>query len=751
MTSISSAAPKCIGSLVASGDAVHQPKRPKRNMDPLQWQQAKALIGAMLSQEPVDRGAFLSQHCPDPVLRAEIDALLDHQSQSTTLSKLSIGGAADDGNDLPPGSRVGPYVILGPLGRGGMGEVFLGSDTRLHRKVALKCVLRSSDAVSDSRSQILREARAAARVKHPNVAAVHDLIEHAGRTFIVMEYVEGESLAARLQLAPLPVSSVIAIGRQLASALAAAHAQGIVHRDLKPANIQVTPEGSVKVLDFGVAATVALLSTAANATSTSSRGAEVRGVQPGTLGYMSPEQMLGRDVGPRSDIFSLGVVLYEMACGRRPYRGGDPLEILGAVLKRPTPVHELNPQASPRLSEIIARALESDPDRRFESASEFERTLDGLEHSHDTSKVGPDSSSPAEFGGINNLAASELRGRLLLAQSSADLRRLKYEVEGYLSMRPHDVDGRMLNDEIERAIGLVVRTVDDQSKAGRHQETTAERLRRSYYRWAAFAVMAVATLCGGLWLRLAGGQPELRYAEHRPGTLSPQSSAPAPMVPRAQDGTELARPSSPSPVLPVPVPPTSSSARRPQDLKADVEPRLASPPDVTTLPPSTAPDVRPSPVREPPPVQPLQPPVVASPPPAVTPTARPPIQTTVPPVLESPPTPAPSPVASASDEPAIRMLIGAYAEAYSSLDVRAVQRAYPSVNAEALQRGFAQMRSQKVQIQGEQIEINGAIAKVTLTWQMAAAGRVGGSITASSRVELTLEKMGGAWIIVGRR
>jgi serine/threonine protein kinase len=538
-------------------------------MDSLRWQQAKALVAAVLGQQPNDRSGFLSQHCADLALLAEIDALLRHQDEPTTTSQ-SIGVDADDGGDLAPGSRVGSYVIIERLGRGGMGEVFLGSDPRLHRKVALKCLLRSSDAVGDSRSRILREARAAARIKHPNVATVHDLIEHAGRAFIVMEYVEGESLAARLQRAQLPVSSVMAIGRQLASALSAAHAEGIVHRDLKPANIQVTPDGTVKVLDFGVATAIAFLSTMVTASITSGEGAELRGFHPGTLGYMSPEQMLGRDVGPRSDIFSLGVVLHEMAAGRRLYRGSDPFEILGAVLKTPTPVHELNPEAPPRLSEIIAKALEADPDRRFESASELERALDGLERSHDPARVGPDNPSAGELAGIGNVPASEFRGRLLLAKSAADLRRLKYELEGYLSTRPQDVDGRMLSDEIERAIGLNVLASGDQPKVGRHQETMSTRSRRSYYRSAAFTAVAVAVLYGGLWLRSAWRRPDLRYAEQGSGALSQQSSQPVQVVPPKHDSPDVAQgPSSlPPSVAPAPSTRFPLSVRRPAQFDA---------------------------------------------------------------------------------------------------------------------------------------------------------------------------------------
>jgi serine/threonine protein kinase len=163
--------------------------------------------------------------------------------------------------NIVPGDHIGPYVILRRLGHGAMGQVFLAEDSRLHRKVALKQVFGDSDSQATIRSSVLREAEAVARINHSNVAIVHDVIEHAGAAFIVMEYVEGETLAARLARERLPVSVVVQFGRQLAAALAAAHSNGIIHRDLKPSNIQVTPQNSVKILDFGVAKVIELLST----------------------------------------------------------------------------------------------------------------------------------------------------------------------------------------------------------------------------------------------------------------------------------------------------------------------------------------------------------------------------------------------------------------------------------------------------------------------------------------------------------
>jgi serine/threonine protein kinase len=217
------------------------------------------------------------------------------------------------------GAVVGPYQILEWLGGGGMGEVFLGHDPRLDRRVALKRLTAPDAGSPDAASRILREARAVARLTHAHIAGIYDVLEHEGHTYIVMEYVDGVSLSAHLAGGPRPASEVRAIGRQIASALAAAHAQGVIHRDLKPANIQVMHDGSIKVLDFGVARLAALPGRTMDVTRTPSAGDGTVQGNPGTPIYMAPEQLVGRAADARSDIYSAGVVLFLMATGRRPY------------------------------------------------------------------------------------------------------------------------------------------------------------------------------------------------------------------------------------------------------------------------------------------------------------------------------------------------------------------------------------------------------------------------------------------------
>ena len=249
-----------------------------------------------------------------------------------------------------------------------MGEVFLGHDPRLERRVALKCLIASAASRADDQARMLREARAAARLNHPNIAAVYDVLQQEDRTFIVMEYVEGESLAARLARERVPLEQVRAIGRQLASALAAAHAQGVVHRDLKPANIHIGPDGTVKVLDFGVAKLEQPVGAAPEQTAA--------GSNPGTPIYMSPEQLLGHPIDHRSDIYSAGAILYQLATGRRPFEERNPVALALAMQSADPPAaYVMNPDVPRDLSDVIARMLHRDPARRLQSMRDVEMLL----------------------------------------------------------------------------------------------------------------------------------------------------------------------------------------------------------------------------------------------------------------------------------------------------------------------------------------------------------------------------------------
>jgi serine/threonine protein kinase/predicted Zn-dependent protease len=273
-------------------------------------------------------------------------------------------------------STVGPYRILGKIGSGGMGDVYLAEDPRLERHVALKTLTEARLGSPDARDRLLREARAVAQLNHPGIAAIYDVVEAGARTHIVMEYVEGEPLSSRLRHGRFEAAEATSIGIELCDAVAAAHGRGVVHRDLKPANVVLTPEGHVKVLDFGLAMTPARLeeaaALAAGDATTPSHPPRILG----TPAYMAPEVLRGPQVDHRSDIYSIGVMLFELLTAQRPFKGADVLELGVAILTEPAPPPaSLVPDVPAGLSAVVARAMARDPAERFQSALEMRQAL----------------------------------------------------------------------------------------------------------------------------------------------------------------------------------------------------------------------------------------------------------------------------------------------------------------------------------------------------------------------------------------
>ena len=273
--------------------------------------------------------------------------------------------------EIVVGTTVQHYRINERLGSGGMGEVYRADDLRLGRPVALKFLSPSLKADPESRARLLNEARAASLLRSPNIAVTYDIGESDGADFIVMEYVEGETLASRLSTGPLPVREAVQAGIQVADALDEAHSRGIIHRDIKSANLMRTSRGLVKVLDFGLAKI--LPGTGADVTRAQ---VTVAGMVIGTVSYMAPEQALGKSVDHRSDLFSLGVVLYEMLTGRVPFEGATPTEIIDHILHQdPPPVSSYVSSVPPSMDAVIARALEKSPAFRYQSAREIHADL----------------------------------------------------------------------------------------------------------------------------------------------------------------------------------------------------------------------------------------------------------------------------------------------------------------------------------------------------------------------------------------
>ncbi len=284
------------------------------------------------------------------------------------------------------GQVVGHYRVLQKLGAGGMGLVYEAEDLKLGRHVALKFIPENLASDPKSLERFTREARAASQLNHPNICTIHGIEDNNGHPFIVMEKLEGESLKQHLAGHAMELDEVLDVGVQVADALAASHAKNIVHRDIKPANIFLTPGGQVKVLDFGLAKIVHYLGTADDGGVDQSLTAV--GLIPGTAVYMSPEQARSETVDARSDLFSLGVVLYEMATGQRPFAGSNSWMILDAVLHlKPLPPRDLNPKIPIELESIIGKALEKDRARRYQSAAEIRSDLALLKRATDSGEV----------------------------------------------------------------------------------------------------------------------------------------------------------------------------------------------------------------------------------------------------------------------------------------------------------------------------------------------------------------------------
>ena len=272
------------------------------------------------------------------------------------------------------GQQVSHYRILGKLGGGGMGVVYEAEDLKLGRHVALKFIPENLAGDPKSLERFTREARAASLLNHPNICTIHGIEDNNGHPFIVMERLEGESLKQHIAGHPMETAKVLDVGVQVAEALVASHAKNIVHRDIKPANIFLTPTGQVKVLDFGLAKLVHNLGTEDDAGADNSLTAV--GVIPGTAVYMSPEQARSETVDGRSDLFSFGVVLYEMATGKKPFTGANSLVTLDAVLhSKPTPPRDINPKIPIELEGIIGKAMEKDRNHRYQSAAEMRSDL----------------------------------------------------------------------------------------------------------------------------------------------------------------------------------------------------------------------------------------------------------------------------------------------------------------------------------------------------------------------------------------
>jgi len=336
--------------------------------DHSEWERLEILFEAAVALQGEERDGFLNREELSPELRAELEALLLRAEPAERLfdaMAASLPAATPEEEVSSPsdplvGRRVGHYLLAERIGGGGMGVLYRARDTRLEREVALKFLPPHLGLDPGAKKRFLVEARAAAALDHPDICTVHEIGEmEDGRLFIAMACYDGETLKERIARGPLPVTEAVTLAVRIARALAAAHDRGIVHRDVKPANVMLTREGGVKLLDFGLA-------TIADVTLTQP------GSTPGTAAYMSPEQVRGEPVDGRSDLWSLGVVLYEMLSGTRPFRGGMDAVIVDSVLhQEPEPVENLRPETPVPVARAVARLLQKDPTARHGSADEL--------------------------------------------------------------------------------------------------------------------------------------------------------------------------------------------------------------------------------------------------------------------------------------------------------------------------------------------------------------------------------------------
>src|SRR5262245_53354512 len=331
------------------------------------------------------------------------------------------------------GTTLGHYRVREKIGAGGMGEVYLAYDEHLDRHVAIKVLRETGIDSHASRARLVREARTASKLNHPSICTIHEVGEAEGQTFIAMELMEGQSLSARLAHGPLPAKDVLRYALQLADALAHAHARNVIHRDLKSTNVMITPEGRAKVLDFGLAKQLS-----GNEVAEASTLSQVTLTEPGALGgtlaYMSPEQLRGEPVDARSDIWALGVVLYEMVAGVRPFHGRTAFELSAAILNHsPLPLTLKVPTA---LRVLIERCLEKEPVQRYQRASEVHAAVEAIQLSEGALSApegsGGVAAPPVPFGdrgrGHCDAAAAQLHERLAVLTEAERSKRRVYSV-----------------------------------------------------------------------------------------------------------------------------------------------------------------------------------------------------------------------------------------------------------------------------------------------------------------------------------
>ena len=622
------------------------------------------------------------------------------------------------------GRAISHYRVLDTLGAGGMGVVYLAEDDRLGRQVALKFLPPEASRDETTLERFRLEARAASSLSHPGICTVFDIGDDGGSPFIVMEALKGETLRDRIKRAPIKVSDVLDLAIQLADALEAAHSQGIVHRDIKPGNIFVGEKNRVKILDFGLAKLVQ--PTDATATMSAEDQLTLPGSTLGTVSYMSPEQARGEEVDARSDLFSLGTVIYEMAAGVQAFGGSSPGAVIAAILIRPAPsILERNETIPPRLEEIIQKALEKDRDLRYQHAADF---LTDLKRLRRDVELNSSHSSATVLAARPDLVTMAPASRGSIAKAATGSR---------ASIAPAEPTGPM---------SLAPASLAPASLAGASQAERAPA-------WRHGAVAGAAVVLVGLglaWVWRPHAEPPAPSAQAAVAQApSSQAGPPASSGPEAasRSSAAAAAPASAAPAIP---PPQTVSAARPLPATGLVP---ASSPAATR-----AAHVAAMPPAETPPPPPQLAPVVSAPVLSTVPLTNVPLTNAS---VPAPPPSAPAPraapaappaasaAAAESDDAAIRRTLATYALAVEKKDVSLFRTVRPGLSAAEegrLRDSFKQIESQQVTLEIEDIRVEGRTATVRLTRKDSLV--VGGRRqTQNSRQVLRLEKTGADWII----
>ncbi|HEY5405303.1 MAG TPA: serine/threonine-protein kinase, partial [Pyrinomonadaceae bacterium] len=342
-------------------------------MKPDRWHKIEQIFHAALQRKPEDRANFLNQSCAgDIALYDDVKALLTSYQNDDSFFEDSASALAAEMFADRVGETIGPYEVLSQLGSGAMGVVYLAQDVQLGRKIALKLLPSQFTNDKDRLRRFQQEARAASALNHPNILTVHEVKQEGGLHYIATEFVDGVTLRQHIQVRQMSLDEVLAIAVQVAGALQAAHAAGIAHRDIKPENIMIRSDGYIKVLDFGLAKlTENELSPAVAETNP--------GVVMGTPRYMSPEQARGLDVDLRTDIFSLGTVIYELVTGKLPFEGETTSDVIAALIKdEPESMRTSVPELPVEFEQVVSKALAKDRAQRYQTIAEFASALQEL-------------------------------------------------------------------------------------------------------------------------------------------------------------------------------------------------------------------------------------------------------------------------------------------------------------------------------------------------------------------------------------